>query len=77
MKDLKLELKETEVSQNDFWVQCNVCKTEYKNWTGSTPCCGSIAWLVEEGKPTNKISIFTKVGDGPIAPMEVEFASKK
>ena len=58
-------------SVNDFWVECNVCKTQLKNWTGSTPCCGSIAWIVEDGKPTKKLSLFASVGDGDIQPVIV------
>ena len=53
---------------HDFWVECNVCKTQLKNWTGSTPCCGSIAWMVEDGKPTKKLSLFASVGGEPIKP---------
>lgn len=56
----------------DFWVECNVCKTHLKNWTGSTPCCGSIAWLVEDGKPTKKTSLFTSVNNGKILPTIIE-----
>jgi hypothetical protein len=47
---------------NDFWVECNVCKTQLKNWTGSTPCCGSIAYIVEDGKVSSKISLFAISG---------------
>jgi hypothetical protein len=36
----------------DYWVECNVCKSQLKNWAGSTPCCGSIAYVVE---PTEMI----------------------
>jgi hypothetical protein len=37
--------------ENNFIVECNVCRQRYENWTGSTPCCGSIAYLVgESGK---------------------------
>lgn len=36
------------VEANDFWVECNVCKQHLKNWVGSTPCCGYIAYIVEE-----------------------------
>ena len=57
---------------NDFWVECNVCKTRFKNWTGSTPCCGSIAWLVENDKPTKKISLFASVNGEPIKPTIVD-----
>lgn len=56
------------LADSDFWVECNVCKTQLKNWTGSTPCCGSIAWLVEDGKPTQKLSLFASVGGEPIKP---------
>ncbi len=34
----------------DFWVECAVCKTQYKNWVGSTPCCGSLAFVIENIK---------------------------
>lgn len=51
--------------EQDFWVECNVCGTQHKNWVGSTPCCGSIAWIVgEDGKPTDKITLFAKLPDG-------------
>jgi len=32
----------------DFWVECNVCGQRYLNWSGSTPCCGSLAFVMEE-----------------------------
>ena len=42
----------------DYWVECCVCGQRYKNWVGSTPCCGSITFilntLLEERK--NKIN---------------------
>lgn len=44
--------------KKDFWVECNVCKHRLKNWVGSTPCCGSIAWVVEEDKVTDKIIMY-------------------
>lgn len=61
----------TRLADSDFWVECNVCKTQLKNWTGSTPCCGSIAWMVEDGKPTKKLSLFASVGGEPIKPTVV------
>lgn len=64
-------LQQGDVSGSDFWVECNVCKTQLKNWTGSTPCCGSIAWLVEDCKPTKKLSLFASVGGEPIKPTVV------
>lgn len=56
----------------DFWVECNVCKNHLKNWTGSTPCCGSIAWLIEDGKPTTKLNLFASINGEPIQPTEVD-----
>ena len=38
-----------EEKTKDFIVECNVCRTQYKNHVGSTPCCGSIAFDVESG----------------------------
>jgi len=54
--------------EKDFWVECNVCKTQYKNHVGSTACCGSIAYLVENGKKTKKITLFASVDGGEIKP---------
>jgi hypothetical protein len=50
----------TNVGRSDFWVECNVCKQRLKNWVGSTPCCGSIAWVVENNKPTKNFVMFVK-----------------
>lgn len=36
------ELKE------NFVVQCAACKQRYTNHAGSTPCCGSVAELLDE-----------------------------
>ena len=33
-------------NSRDYWVECNVCGQRYKNWAGSTPCCGSLAFEV-------------------------------
>jgi hypothetical protein len=60
------------MTKEEFWVEFNVCKRSLKNWTGSTPCCGSIAWVVEEGKPTKKLSLFASVGGEPIKPTIVD-----
>lgn len=27
---------------------CNVCGQRYYNWVGSTPCCGSFAYILNE-----------------------------
>ena len=61
-------LNKAESNKNDFWVECNVCKTQLKNWIGSTPCCGSIAFMVEDGKVTEKISLFASLNGGKIKP---------
>ena len=46
--------------KEDFIVECNVCKTQYKNHAGSTPCCGSIAYLVEDGELISTIKVWAK-----------------
>ena len=60
------------VSSIDFWVECNVCKQRYKNLTGSTPCCGSIAWIIENGQPTIRIPLFASINFGPIQTITIE-----
>lgn len=53
----------------DFVVECNVCGTRYHNWIGSTPCCGSIAYLVDENnQKTNNICLFASIGNDEIKP---------
>jgi hypothetical protein len=42
--------------ENNFIVECNVCRQRYENWTGSTPCCGSIAYLVGESGKVLKVT---------------------
>lgn len=60
-------------SPDDFWVECVVCKQRLKNWTGSTPCCGSIALLVDaEGNVSDKTMLFASVNGGEIKPMEIK-----
>jgi hypothetical protein len=56
----------------DFWVECNVCKQHLKNWFGSTPCCGSIAYTVQNGQATTKINLFASISGGPIEPIEID-----
>jgi predicted ATP-dependent serine protease len=63
--------------ETEFWVECNVCKQQLKNWTGSTPCCGSIAYLVENGKATNKMSLFASINNEAIKPTIIELGGKK
>ena len=64
-------------SKDDFWVECNVCKTQLKNWIGSTPCCGSIAWLVVDGEATNKISLYGSVNGDDIKPTTIDLGEQK
>lgn len=46
----------------DFTVQCDVCGQYYQNWVGSTPCCGSIAYKVDEqGNKTSTFILFGKI----------------
>jgi hypothetical protein len=49
------------VVDGEYIVECDVCKQQYINWAGSTPCCGSIAWLIEDGIATKKLSLFTMI----------------
>lgn len=71
-EDNFLTIPKNNMEKQDFWVECNVCKTQLKNWTGSTPCCGSIAYMIENGKPTKKLSLFTSINDGPIKPTIID-----
>lgn len=65
-----------EADENNFIVECNVCKQQYENWTGSTPCCGSIAFLVEYGKVTDNISLFASINGSPIKPTKIQLNKK-
>ncbi len=46
-------MKDT-IDKKDFYVECNVCKQRLKNWVGSTPCCGSIAYMVNDDGSVSK-----------------------
>lgn len=72
-----MESKQEQTEANDFTVKCNACGLTYENWTGSTPCCGSIAFLVEDGQVTKKISLFASLSGEPIAPVTVNLRSKQ
>jgi hypothetical protein len=48
--------------ETDFTVECNVCKQQYDNWVGSTPCCGSIAYR-ETGEASKDFFLFRKIGE--------------
>lgn len=62
-----------ETPEKDFWVECNVCKQRLKNWVGSTPCCGSIAYLVEEdGTASKNFTLYGSVNNSPIKPLIIK-----
>lgn len=51
-----------DLNKEDYWVECNVCKQRYHNWAGSTPCCGSIAYIIDEdGNPTQSVMFYVKI----------------
>lgn len=56
----------------EFTVQCAVCRQYYDNWIGSTPCCGSIAYLVnDDGSISKDISLFASVNGSEIKPVKI------
>lgn len=58
--------------QPDFIVECNVCGIKYENWIGSTPCCGSIAYLIDEnGQKTQSFMLFGSINNSPITPIQI------
>lgn len=58
--------------QKDFYTECGVCKQHLLNHVGSTPCCGSIAYRVnEDGTTSNKFMIFGSVNGGDIEKLEI------
>lgn len=61
--------------EESFVVECAVCNQHLENWTGSTPCCGSIAYLVEDGKVSDKISLFVSLGGEPIKPNIIDLGN--
>jgi len=42
------------INMKDFEVECNVCGHRLQNWVGSTPCCGSIAYRVNDDNTVSK-----------------------
>ena len=36
------------IEEKDYIAYCDVCGQPYKNWSGSTPCCGALAWVKTE-----------------------------
>lgn len=64
-------------NNEDFIVEFNVCGHRYSNWSGSTPCCGSLAFIVEEGGEIGNVpSVFAKIDGGQIEPIELTFKNK-
>jgi len=49
-------------NKKKFTVECKVCGKRYNNLVGSTPCCGSIAFIVEDNKVTDRIVIYCTKG---------------
>jgi hypothetical protein len=44
--------------QEVFYVKCNMCEAVLKDWIGSTPCCGSIAYECDkDGKVDEKMRV--------------------
>lgn len=41
---------------DNFKVECNCCGQIYENWVGSTPCCGSIAFVMD--KPEKEFMLY-------------------
>ena len=58
--------------QKDFYVECNVCKQRLKNWVGSTPCCGSIAYLVKDGTVSKDFTIYASIDNEEIKPVVIK-----
>jgi len=49
--------------ETKFVVECNVCHQRYENWSGSTPCCGSLAYVVaDDGSVSKDVSLYTSYG---------------
>jgi hypothetical protein len=61
-------------NEKDFYVECDVCKQRLKNWSGSTPCCGSIAYMVDDdGTVSKELSLFASINGGEIKPTKIKF----
>jgi predicted ATP-dependent serine protease len=47
--------------EKDFWSVCDQCGQMYYKWVGSTPCCGSLAYIkTEKDFRKEKIDIIIK-----------------
>lgn len=61
----------------NFIVQCNCCMMQYDNWVGSTPCCGSIAFRVDEnGKKTDEVILFGSLNGSETKKVIIKIDSK-
>lgn len=59
-----------EKTEYNFEVECAICHQRYVNHSGSTPCCGSIAYLVkDDGTAGKDIIITASVNGGPFKPL--------
>lgn len=68
-----VDVYEDDIEDANFWVECNVCKQHIKNWTGSTPCCGSIAHRVNaDGTLSNTINVYASINGGAIKPIDLK-----
>lgn len=48
----------------DRIMQCNVCGTRYENHIGSTPCCGAIAYILDDqGNKTRDFRVYSSYGE--------------
>ncbi len=62
--------------ENNFTVECNACGQHLENWVGSTPCCGSIAFLVKDGEKTTDAMLYASIGSEDIKPTKISFEKK-
>lgn len=44
---LKFILSPLNKNSNEWILECAVCGARYENWAGSTPCCGSLGFIVD------------------------------
>ena len=65
------------MAKKNFWVACRVCGSQYKNWVGSTPCCGSLASLVDDnGNATDNVVLFGSLNGSEIQSLKLNIPAK-
>lgn len=67
--------QEDQDDEDYFIAECNVCGNHLRNWVGSTPCCGSIAYIVEENGVAvdNKdVILYGSKGNDLFAPTKIK-----